>query len=1273
MVKPKKRVKEKAKEVVREEPEEKAALPSFEGISVPLHETLAAALLISMVIWLLAPNEIMLFLFGGVVLISSLFLLALSFYEVGGYDKGRWNLVPAVIGLFLVQQLMGPANPLLAALFCSYMALSVFAVSKRIKLQTVIMIGLAITAIIFRVYPVLPGQGIAPGHLLSMDDPYYHYKFTEDLYTHGNILDYDYRVYPLSPREAPQLFPYYFNTHIALLSGNSIHNVIIFHPALVFAFGAIMMFLLLKELMGDWKCGLLGGLFYATSPMLLTKSMASFVEQDPFGMTLGVFALYLLVKAVKSEGKRSLGFAATSGVAYLMLLLTWQGFQFLFAVPISALALYALIALVFKYDVWNATRAGLIAGAIPLLAEVLFIQQGMPSMIHIAPFGALLFFGVLSEFLRVRFLGGKDSKEPLEKKLMAPLAILAILALLGTLMYFGPDRVFGLFEERRETFAGATLGSFMVEKTISEQAPLSEGSFGDQMCTGLARYGISMILTLLMLALIPIFLIFYFLKKDKDSLFKVLLPYLIGLVFFIVAMSFVWVQSRLAFSQSLGFIFLGAMAGILLPKNIKEALSLKIIPLLLVLFFIPLATFTYTPACEDYPTSPAWASARRQAGVDPAWFYGVKWLDANLEPGILSGDSYVGGDIVLTWWDYGHFITALSRAGTVTDPLQYREDYIMETARFFYNKTSEDEAMAWLMTRDWNIKENGEYKVKYIILDFSLVGKASALAFLGTNHYEYPNGLTATDGVCASGNICQNIENGLVATQQDGRWTCSEGIVCPMDALTKVTPKMCCEAQPTACCEMTLDSREARDNDGMAALYRSPGTPVFGQYQLNTDQSACRPEYVTSLDPVFFVSGEERKMVAQRFLYTGYSGLPYPDGVSYPAFLIVTYSDGSQEMKFISPSCEIKDYDEVMTGGSELKTVGYSVRLAEDAVAPQVFVHIPQKWSHSMFTELYLRDAMGLKYFDIIEEAVSTEVIKDGKTRTQNIYPSVKIYKINYPDEIPEPGVQEQPASETAAKAGDSVAVEYTGRLSNGTVFDTSDGRGPLEFVLGVGQMIEGFDEAVLGMELGEKKNVTLPPEKAYGSSVGHRLQNETLIFDIELVKINERSIVESPEPLEDAFELNMSFDYYEPALIDGYGIVGYPSLVWNCEYMRLGQAESPALEKDALYKLSCIFNNGLPQDVCEGYGIIVEDGKLTSSDTTIRDLLGGVGRVSEESCGPVNGTSTLQAFYSDKCSGCEDQKPILDALANDFAEYLDLSYYCAGAEAYCLERSGAF
>lgn len=77
------------------------------------------------------------------------------------------------------------------------------------------------------------------------------------------------------------------------------------------------------------------------------------------------------------------------------------------------------------------------------------------------------------------------------------------------------------------------------------------------------------------------------------------------------------------------------------------------------------------------------------------------------------------------------------------------------------------------------------------------------------------------------------------------------------------------------------------------------------------------------------------------------------------------------------------------------------------------------------------------------------------------------------------------------AKANDKVKVHYTGKLISGEVFDSSEGREPLAFTVGGGQMIKGFDEAVDGMGLNEKKTVTIPAAEAYGE------HNATLIQEI--------------------------------------------------------------------------------------------------------------------------------------------------------------------------------
>ncbi len=69
----------------------------------------------------------------------------------------------------------------------------------------------------------------------------------------------------------------------------------------------------------------------------------------------------------------------------------------------------------------------------------------------------------------------------------------------------------------------------------------------------------------------------------------------------------------------------------------------------------------------------------------------------------------------------------------------------------------------------------------------------------------------------------------------------------------------------------------------------------------------------------------------------------------------------------------------------------------------------------------------------------------------------------------------------STAKKGDHVKVHYTGKLTSGEQFDSSSNREPLAFTVGAGQMIKGFDEAIPGMAVGDKKTINIAPENAYG------------------------------------------------------------------------------------------------------------------------------------------------------------------------------------------------
>ena len=98
----------------------------------------------------------------------------------------------------------------------------------------------------------------------------------------------------------------------------------------------------------------------------------------------------------------------------------------------------------------------------------------------------------------------------------------------------------------------------------------------------------------------------------------------------------------------------------------------------------------------------------------------------------------------------------------------------------------------------------------------------------------------------------------------------------------------------------------------------------------------------------------------------------------------------------------------------------------------------------------------------------------------------------------------EEGSGTLVVKAGDTIAVHYTGTLLDGTKFDSSVDRGiPFEFTVGEGQVIQGWDEGLLGMKVGEKRTLTIPASMGYGArGAGSIPPNATLVFETELVEI---------------------------------------------------------------------------------------------------------------------------------------------------------------------------
>ncbi len=131
-----------------------------------------------------------------------------------------------------------------------------------------------------------------------------------------------------------------------------------------------------------------------------------------------------------------------------------------------------------------------------------------------------------------------------------------------------------------------------------------------------------------------------------------------------------------------------------------------------------------------------------------------------------------------------------------------------------------------------------------------------------------------------------------------------------------------------------------------------------------------------------------------------------------------------------------------------------------------------------------------------VKEPKKNTQVKEKTVDTKNVQKiTTTATGLKYVDEVPGTGA--------LPKQGQPVKVHYTGWLENGTKFDSSVDRGqPFEFVLGVGQVIKGWDEGVSTMKIGGKRKLIIPPQLGYGErgAGGAIPPNATLIFDVELL-----------------------------------------------------------------------------------------------------------------------------------------------------------------------------
>jgi FKBP-type peptidyl-prolyl cis-trans isomerase len=139
-----------------------------------------------------------------------------------------------------------------------------------------------------------------------------------------------------------------------------------------------------------------------------------------------------------------------------------------------------------------------------------------------------------------------------------------------------------------------------------------------------------------------------------------------------------------------------------------------------------------------------------------------------------------------------------------------------------------------------------------------------------------------------------------------------------------------------------------------------------------------------------------------------------------------------------------------------------------------------------------------------IEKTNETQSVSQSEAKTepqQSVNNSNDTNSMELKIETTQPGTGER-----AVKAGDTISVQYTGKLTDGTKFDSSYDHGgkPFTFTIGAGQVIKGWDQGFMGAKTGEKRTLTIPPSLGYGATGAGGVipPNATLVFEVELVSI---------------------------------------------------------------------------------------------------------------------------------------------------------------------------
>ena len=563
------------------------------------------------------------------------------------------------------------------------------------------------------------------GKYLTALDPYFYYRHANHIFGSGHVLDREILVYPV---DSPSLsgvafFASVFMASIALVIeplGFTLHDVAMLYPGVFAAFTVLIIYLLVRDLFSDftpynYAAALLAALMLMLNPAFAAKAIATNCEDDALGMFLMCTSFLMFMLSIR---RKSFLWAMLSGFSFLMLNLTYSAYIYAVAVMGAFATLYAIINFIHKKNCAEHIPYFLIAIALSQLHPLIMHAHGelpkfgLPSSLFIIAFSVPIFLSFILELLRVNLYGKIDtSGDSIEKRLenlieqnISIIGILmVIIAIIFSISVMDPVRIVDMIVY---TIKGAKV-SEIIGMTTAEQNPLCGGF--DIMnintyfkCTGALKdaFGISATFGLLM---IPILIYLMLMRHTPGPIFVLAwsLPMMWGVIN----------KAQYQFVASVPIVVLGSTIGLLFIMKREDLESLRIIPTI-ILIATPIF-FSYGGSVPLFdPFGGATVMYRGLPGDRILWDPTLQWLKTQPPD-----------TVVLTWWDYGHWISAVSNRTSILDNRKVNRFQVQDVARFHVLVENETEAL----------KIAKRYNSTLVIIDYTMIGKSGAPHFIATS------------------------------------------------------------------------------------------------------------------------------------------------------------------------------------------------------------------------------------------------------------------------------------------------------------------------------------------------------------------------------------------------------------------------------------------------------------------------------------------------------------------------------------------------------------